>query len=182
MNKTFFEIAAQIDEIVNLSAPTPKALEHLTSLISTKSLEQYFLRRIALNTNLAWLPYLKENGYFEKELQPVEVAGGLSFPRWPALAYLVAIAPIASADVVEIAEGIQVEHTFAMTALIQSFTKISPEFAPRVSKVVLNWLGKKLPVTQELRNLIRILDRKQSVGSSLIYYGYHPYASGTACF
>lgn len=159
--KTFFGFADQIDDLINLPSPTQEDMKLLLSLVESESLKQYFFKHLANSGNRAWFPILREHGFFNELPAPVKVEGVLTYPHWPALAYLVAITPKLPDDSIKVIENIQLESAFVMSALVVSFTKIPAAFAPRICPIILSWLSKGLPVAEELIGLFKYWARSK---------------------
>jgi len=150
----FFDKANQIDDLIKLDKPSKEDQNILFQLISEESTERYFFTHLAYSKNPSWFPFLEERGYFVTPPSPIEVEGGIVNPQWPALNYLASISPLLAEDVFGVVENFQLQNASRMSILLGGFTKIHPEFAPRILKIILNWIEKGLQINDDLIALI----------------------------
>ena len=150
---TFFELADQLDQLIRLHAPTPEQVEEAMQLIEGEALEQYFFKHLANSENPAWFEPLRQHDFFSTPSEPVEDEGSVSYPRWPALWYLVAVAPKLPQAVVEVAGQIRTENPLVFLDLVRAAQRIPPAYAARMVPLVLRWASEGMKVEEDVVSL-----------------------------
>lgn len=164
---TFFEIAEQLDTLIPLQTPTPKQMEEMMRLVEDEALERYFFRHLATSGNLGWFEPLRQRGFFDTPPEPIEREGAISYPRWPALWYLVAIAPDLPEKVVEVAEQIRTRNLFVMLDLVRAAWSMPPVQAVRMVPLIVRWADEGMKVEESAVSLATYLAQKDQWEAAL---------------
>jgi len=136
--------------LIPLQTPTPKQVEEVVELITDEALERYFFRHLAASENLGWFEPLRQRGFFDTPPEPIEREGTISYPRWPALWYLVAIAPKCPERVIKVAEKIHTQNPFLMLDLVRAARSMPPAYAARMVPLIVRWSDEGMKVEENV--------------------------------
>lgn len=145
----FFAQAALLDQFIHSDHPeadSDAAAVIIRALLSHDELRRYFFRS---RPHPAWLPLLRDHGFFSEPPLPVETDQGLMLPPWDIQDYLAAVAVEAPDFVVKHIETIEAHPVYISRAirclLGPSFSETKLELPPdEVRKIVprlLYWLA-----------------------------------------
>ncbi len=151
---TFFELASELDKLIPLQAPTPEQVEEARQfIVADEALEQYFFKHLANIENPAWFGPLRKHGFFDTPSEPIEHEGIVSYPRWPALWYLVAVAPKLPEAVVEVAGQISTPNPLVFLDLVRAAQRMLPMHAARMVPLVFCWADEGMRVGADVVSL-----------------------------
>jgi hypothetical protein len=150
---TFYELATRLDALILLQDPTENQIEEVVEFAADKALEQYFFKHLADSENVAWFEPLRQQGFFSTPPEPIEHEGTISYPRWPALWYLVAIAPELPEAVIEVAEQTSTRNPFVYLNLVRAAQRMPPPRAVRIVPLVVRWTDEGMRIGEDVISL-----------------------------
>jgi hypothetical protein len=92
---SFYGIADRLKLMASLPEPDSQVLQALKNMLRDPTKERYFFLELK---QVAWLAPLEKEGYFAITKAPSEPVGAYGAHRWPALTYLMTVAPMAKND------------------------------------------------------------------------------------
>lgn len=164
---TFYELAERLDVLIPLQTPTPKQVEEVVELIADEALERYFFRHLAASENLGWFEPLRQRGFFDTPPEPIERKGEISYPAWPALWYLVAVAPKCPDRVIKAAEKIHTHSPFLMLDLVRAARSMPPAYAAQMVPLVVRWADEGMKVEENVVYLATYLAQEDQWEAAL---------------
>jgi hypothetical protein len=166
----FYEKAALLDEIQTWPdiASYPLALDAILRVLSVDTnLERYFFRHLAASENLGWFEPLRQRGFFDTPPEPIERDGTISYPAWPTLWYLFAVAPKLPEGVIEVAEKIHTQDSFLMLELVRVARSMPPAYAARMAPLVILWADEGMKVEENVIYLATYLAQEDQWEAAL---------------
>ena len=154
---TFYERAEQLDALISLQAPTQKQVQEVMELVADEALERYFFKHLANSENPGWFEPLRQLGFFDTPPEPIEREGTVSYPQWPSLWYLVAIAPKCPDRVIEVAKKIHTQNPFLMLDLVHAARSMPPAYAAQMVPLVVRWADEGMKVEESVVSLVTYL-------------------------
>ncbi len=164
---TFFELADQVDKLIPVQAPTPKQIEEAVRLIADEALEQYFFNHLAISENPGWFEPLRQQDFFDAPPDPIKRGGAISYPMWPPLWYLIAIAPKCPEKVVKTAEELYTRHHFIMLDLVYMAQRMPPECAARTVPLIVRWADEGMNIAEGVVSLADYLAQAEQWEAAL---------------
>jgi hypothetical protein len=164
---TFFELAEQLDKLISLQTPTPKQVDEVVELIKDEALERYFFRHLAASENLGWFEPLRQRGFFDTAPEPIEHEDTISYPQWPALWYLVAVAPKCPDRIIKVAERIHTQDPFLMLDLVRAARGMPPAYAAQMAPLVVRWADEGMKVEENVIYLATYLAQEDQWEAAL---------------
>jgi len=159
--RSFFDLAEQLDALIPLRSPTLEQVEQVVGVIRDEALERYFFRHLAASANPGWFESLRERGFFDTPPEPIRHEGTISFPVWPALWYLVSVAPRFPEEVIAQAEKLRTQSPFIMLDLVRAAEKMPPVYAAKMVPLVIQWADQGMMVERNVISLAQYLAREE---------------------
>lgn len=166
-DRTFFEMAERLDVLIALDTITQEQVEEVAALITREPLERYFFRHLAATENSAWFEPLEELGLLDTPPEPVVQGNVTSYPPWPAMSYLVSIAPKCPERVIRVAGRISARSPFEMLGLVEAAQTMPPSHAAAMVPIITRWADEGLRIEMSVVSLAIYLAQNDEWESAL---------------
>ena len=133
----------EIQTILNLSDRSESNVERIFSLIERRGANfAFFFRQVSENTDVTWLPYLKERGYFAHPPNVQIDDDSVIFPYWWPIRYLEKISNQAPDEVIELVENLPpVNNPLIYHGILDIALQLPIEYSVKLKDKILEYAG-----------------------------------------
>ncbi len=156
----FFELAERLDRYITIEAPSPRQVNVVVGLISDEALKRYFFKHLAGSANTGWFEPLRKRGLFSTPPAPISHEDTISFPVWPALWYLVAMARDFPEKVIKEAERLSTQNPFIMLDLVRAAENMPAVHAANMVPLIIQWADWGMAIERNVISLAHYLARE----------------------
>lgn len=168
---TFYELAEQLDRLIQAEAPASEQVAEVLRLVSDGALERYFFRHLAASRNTRWFEPLRQHHFFDAAPEPVWDGNTVAYPPWPALAYLVAVAPLIPEPVAEVARNLNARDPFMLLDVVRVAQTLPPQTAAEMVPAIVRWAQQGMKIETSMTSLARFLAQAGQWEAALVLVG-----------
>ena len=117
----------------SFSKPTPEEIDKAIALLVAPELCRVFFGKLE---NPEWVSPLAQKGYFSAPPVPIESAGGVAHPAWPASEYLVRMAPFAAEDVFKALASVDTSNARVISNICETAVALPADLAAKLSEKI----------------------------------------------